>query len=738
MNINSTDREAFYELFVNRNDVYAIQQSNGAYFPEHKKLTADKFFNSKTIGLYQLSLDNKVKWAVLDIDIKKEVWKQPDFNVDDWNEKLLKQVTLAKNIFDKAGVHSLIEFSGNKGYHLWVFFDKEIDAGSVKDWMQKLFKDMKAADPAFDWEIFPKQAKLDEIKGLGNLVKAPLHLHKKSMKFSFFIDHQFNKIEGLPEVIKYDTALIPKVETPKAETFKITSHQNKTADQLPLEKFKEVTNSCSYFKTLIEKLENERHLNHEERIRLANLLKPFGNEVTHNFFSKLTDYDRDYTESKLDSLKGNPSLCSTICGTDLCENIKKRGNRSPIAFAYNTMQRTLINPDVPWVFIEGKTSAYHYLLDGELEIAKSKTFLKDTLASFGMKLPDAFPFFSFKFDVHDDTQINHKTRMYNLFTPTKYLLMEKTEESLTPDIDFPCINKLLSNLIPVNDEREHFINWLSAIVNTRDNQMTAWVFTGGQGAGKNLFFENILKPLLGEKQTKLIDDKTLKSDFNGYLRDVFFMAFNEVASSNNERNKLNSIIKSIVTDEEHVIHMKFINPFSIKNNTNCIFFSNEKVPLIVEEDDRRFNIVQTGGKLSNKEWFKKDPSGFIKDMKNEVPNFAQYLKNYDFDENKSKIVITNDIKRRITNAGMNRFEEFALKLKVNDVEWFSDKTDDSIVLNINFNESTFAHSRIERSTAKLIFNEIHGEDISLHKLTKQLELYGITVTKSGNIRYYKW
>ena len=98
MNIKHTDRKEFYDLFVNRNDIYAVQQSDGRYFTETEELAEDKFFNSKTIGLYQLNKDNKVKWAVLDIDIKKEVWKQDDFNVDNWSEKLLLQVQIAKDI----------------------------------------------------------------------------------------------------------------------------------------------------------------------------------------------------------------------------------------------------------------------------------------------------------------------------------------------------------------------------------------------------------------------------------------------------------------------------------------------------------------------------------------------------------------------------------------------------------------------------------------------------------------
>lgn len=729
MKIKTTDRKKFYDLFVNRSDVYAVQQSDGGYFPEKEELTEDKFFNSKTIGLYQLDQENKVKWAVLDIDIKKEIWKQDNFNVDAWNNKLLEQVQTSSDILKKVGIHPLVEFSGNKGYHLWIFFNAAIGACRVKSWMEKLFLDMKAADPAITWEIFPKQSMIGE-NGLGNLVKAPLHLHKKSGRHSYFLDEKYKIINGMPEIDKYNAALIPHIETPQTLAYK----ERNATDPIPSEKLKEIANNCMYFKTLIDNAESNGYLNHAERIWLANILKKFGEKTVHKYFSCLKDYNRNLTQSHLDSLKGNPSLCYSACKNNLCDNIKERGNRSPIAFAYNK----LIDPERPWGFIEGISTGYHYFLDDEIIPLKGKAVLKDIYKSFYLEFPNVLPFFKFKFDVHDDCQINFKAKTINLFTPTEYLQLDKTNEVIIPKKHFPSINRLLTNLIPEDKERELFINWLSTIVNTRENQMTAWVLNGGQGHGKNLFFNKVLQPILGKKQTKIIDDKTLKSDWNGYMMDVFFIAFNEVANTNADRNKLNSVIKSIVTDDEHVIHMKFINPFTITNSTNCIFFSNEKVPLIVENDDRRFNIVQTAGKLIYKEWFKNNPSAFIDKISTELPKFAQYLRNYPYDADKAKTVFSNDIKRRIMSAGMNKFEEFALKLKTKDGEWFSENTEDSIDIDLNFSNHSFLNNQIERNTAKLIFNAIYGEEITLNKLTTKLELYGITVKKSGSTRFYVW
>jgi hypothetical protein len=88
-----SDDQRYWDLFVNRDDVYAVQNADGSYSSKNTQLTHPVLFGDKTIGLYQLNLDYKVKWAVLDIDIDKAAAKDdPNFDINQWTDRLKEQV----------------------------------------------------------------------------------------------------------------------------------------------------------------------------------------------------------------------------------------------------------------------------------------------------------------------------------------------------------------------------------------------------------------------------------------------------------------------------------------------------------------------------------------------------------------------------------------------------------------------------------------------------------------------
>jgi len=67
--LNSTERRAYRELFINRDDVYKRQNPRGdAYYDVQETLTDEVLFNpNENVGSYQLDKNNQVRYAVLDI-----------------------------------------------------------------------------------------------------------------------------------------------------------------------------------------------------------------------------------------------------------------------------------------------------------------------------------------------------------------------------------------------------------------------------------------------------------------------------------------------------------------------------------------------------------------------------------------------------------------------------------------------------------------------------------------------
>ena len=393
----------------------------------------------------------------------------------------------------------------------------------------------------------------------------------------------------------------------------------------------------------------------------------------------------------------------------------------------------------PFAFIEATTSAYYYFNRGKL-FAATKDILKETFKAFGSCLPDKFPILEFKFDVHDNLQIDLKKRTFNLFRPTEYHLMERNDMDIIPEEHFGEIQRLLKNLIPKKKERNYFLNWLAAILQTRKKLMTSFVFIGPQGGGKGVFLSHILKPLFGDNQTIQVEDEQLKSSFNGWIKNVAFIAFNEVAHDNRGRNSLNSKIKSIITDPSITVNEKNIRTYQLDNNINCIFYSNEKVPLLVERSDRRFTIMETGGNLANKKWFEV-PKSFDR-FKSELPNFAQYLWNYDINFKKANTPLENRMKKVLISAAQNRWEEFAHHLKNGDKEWFQEMAPDNIFYRFKWDDLV-NEKRLEKDSAYNLFKDLYDmNDLSKIAFTKQMALYGIQSAREGKRddrrQYLKW
>lgn len=175
--------DRYLDLFAHRRDVFAEQQPDGAYFPVHRELTADDveehLAGLSSYGTYVIDpADQTCRYIVWDLDIH--------------DEKALDTLqTLVEGMIDSLGRvvgidYSMLmcEFSGNKGYHVWLFLDEPVPAEKLRRWVSADFmpKWVEAAEEN-GWptalEVFPKQDSVME-GGFGNLVKLPFGVHRVS------------------------------------------------------------------------------------------------------------------------------------------------------------------------------------------------------------------------------------------------------------------------------------------------------------------------------------------------------------------------------------------------------------------------------------------------------------------------------------------------------------------------------------------------------------------------------
>ena len=717
-----------YSAIGGRDDVYALQDSSGNYYPKHSPFTLDIYQDdSTTVGAYLVGSNDLVKSAVIDIDInKKDLLLYPREVFD----PLLKRQTLQiQAVLESKGFSSVIEDSGNKGYHLWIFLEREVSAMDLRHTLHKLENDFRLVDPRLHWELFPKQDRVADNK-LGNLIKLPFQFHKVTNKRCAFVDSDFKAY--LPHALPInDIELIAKAPVNKGNVVhKISGsvHNDIKPHNMDL-----MFTKCSKLAQIESSHDPgifENTAGHVARLFLASQMVPFGSkgrDKVHEILSQANDYDESITDYQLNSISGPPQTCKIMCGNQKCANICKAEGKSPIKFGYT---------DNLSVFLEKQTSSFAYLdrRDEQLYFADSEKKLEIILAD-ADQTPKKKPVLKVIFDPSKDLTIDKDTKTINLFRPTDYLVKEKTVRVIDMKQDIPHINNLLTNLIPVSTERDRFVNWLAGIMQTRSKQLTAWVFMGQPGAGKNVLLDHVLKPLLGPRQAIKVEDEQLKNPFNGWLQNAILIAFNEVAHDNRTRNSINSKVKAIITDNDIMINEKNVKIFTIDNHVNALFFSNDTIPVLIEENDRRFNVVRTGGNMRKQSWFA-DPEHFFADVKGELDVFAEYLINYNYDAILAKTVISNGVKDALVDVGMTRYAEFASHLKANDVDWFEENlnsmlpTSNIVVVGLN--------GTIEKDSAVSAFREIYQDDIGKGKLTKEMALHGIRPGDKDGKKVYRW
>jgi len=319
--------ERFLSLFCGREDCFARQwadkkQDRQGYAPVRRAMTMqdieDHFKGVKTYGIYLLQKDAHVKTAVLDADLKK-AWRHRRLNSSE--KRLIKResgylIARVKELADPLGQKPLIEFSGGKGLHFWFFWEKAVPAGVVKTVLTRLCDLLKSDLSVFDLEVFPKQAQLNR-KGLGNLVKLPLGVHRQTGKRSFFIEcaertteSQLAFLEGIRPA-KTDRLMASADETAPAIVLPHPRLQQ-WAQTYP-ELFK-LQSHCPPLGQVIEQCRSKTALAlREEKIVFQTIgFLPRRKMLLHYLFAAMTDYNPHETDFKLSRLRGTPLGCRRI------------------------------------------------------------------------------------------------------------------------------------------------------------------------------------------------------------------------------------------------------------------------------------------------------------------------------------------------------------------------------------------------------------------------------------------
>jgi hypothetical protein len=121
------------------------------------------------------------------------------------------------------------------------------------------------------------------------------------------------------------------------------------------------------------------------------------------------------------------------------------------------------------------------------------------------------------------------------------------------------------------------------------------IFKSQQGTGKTELFTNIICKILdlyAIPNMDRIDD--ILGNFNHLRENKKLIVLNEIGNNEADQNH----IKSVITDETFIKQGKGTNQVECENVNNIIITTNNDNPVVIQENDRRFCVIQCSNKYA--------------------------------------------------------------------------------------------------------------------------------------------
>lgn len=388
-----------------------------------------------------------------------------------------------------------------------------------------------------------------------------------------------------------------------------------------------------------------------------------------------------------------------------------------------------------WVIHEYKTSVYYKVeYDGQtVTLHKSdKDGVKTHYANNhdGEEI-ELIPEWTVEFDPTRTVALDPPNRWINRYQPTAYRLAEyKTPVTICP----PVIETILRSLTVEEDMYQHFLDCLAHVWQTGTPTRTAHLFRGTTGTGKGTLFNEILSPLFGKNHCQEIGMDVFDTNFNGYVRDALWVMVDEGEIDDRSSARLISKCNNLITEETIQLHVKRENAIPIPNYVNLIIATNNRAPLKLPKEDRRWNVSAA------QETSLKD-RGFdtcrIEDIKHELSDFAAFLTHRKYDANKVRYPLNNEARNELFLSTETSVEQIFRAFKEGDLDFFCEHFDDEPEDAIDTTTITYRQAvkrwlrAYENDTVKLSNNECKA---AYQFLTGQR----ISPIKFGSIAKRRW
>ncbi len=171
-----------HKHFSTNQSYFLAQEKNGTYRKKSGQASARRIQNmleqNASMAVLQRNIDLSVKWICFDFDIVKSALAGDEFVKAE--EELKHCVQMFCQYLDAQNISHLLEFSGNRGFHVWITFNEPLAYWIAYDVQQEILKraSIRFNEKLIALDLFPRSS--SPSSGIGSGVKIPLSLHAKS------------------------------------------------------------------------------------------------------------------------------------------------------------------------------------------------------------------------------------------------------------------------------------------------------------------------------------------------------------------------------------------------------------------------------------------------------------------------------------------------------------------------------------------------------------------------------
>ncbi len=350
------DLVRFQALFAGREDVHARQwvRPNGesGYSPVTEPLTPavvrTHLLGTCTVGVYPIRLDGTCTFFALDLDLDRSALEQArgqQARARQLRDTLHGEGLRLLKVLRELGLAPLFEDSGYKGRHYWCFLEQP-EPAAVLHRLGKLIlaRQGPVLPQGLHLEFFPKQGRL-EGGGLGNLIKLPLGIHRRTGRRTVLLDDRgrpldrqlatLRQVRRLPRAELYRVIEQLKAQPVPAPAPAPPTARSKGTDPPPVApaagpappaappawteadfqadpRFHHLLQRCPVLVELKRKVAEHRQLSHEEQLVLIHTLGHLegGPQAVNYLLHQCVDVGPE--KLLQGQLRGNPVSCPSI------------------------------------------------------------------------------------------------------------------------------------------------------------------------------------------------------------------------------------------------------------------------------------------------------------------------------------------------------------------------------------------------------------------------------------------